>query len=287
MLEDRPSLTAAVVAFARGVGLRGEVPDPIAQRLLPAPVAQLLAVVARAGGARAAIRPAVRTLSLGMVDHVTLRTHAIDEALRAAIARGLDQLVILGAGLDARAWRMPELERVDVFEVDHPATQAYKRAHCPPERPLARSVELVAVDFERQRVGDRLAASGHDASRPTFWIWEGVTMYLERVAVIASLGEVTSRSAVGSEIAVTYLLPDVVPVPALEGPSMALFRGLGEPLHGALPREEMLGLLTGASFVPSSDTCSIEWARAHGTSATLPMLFRKERLAIGVRREPA
>lgn len=284
MREGRPSLTAAAVSFARGVGVVGDAPDPHAGALLPAPLSYLLQAYRGAGPARVPLRAALRGVSLGMVDHITLRTLAIDTALREAVAAGCRQVVILGAGLDARAWRMAELAGLAVYEVDHPDTQGYKRQHAPEGRPVAASLTYVPVDFERQRVGDELAAAGHDASVPTFWIWEGVTMYLGRFAIVASLGEVASRSAPGSRLAVTYVLPRKQPLgEQVERLVDAAFSMLGEPLIGALPSEEMQCLLEGAGFERRSDTHSRNWARTHDTSSALPLLLRSERLAVAER----
>ncbi|MFW6049644.1 MAG: class I SAM-dependent methyltransferase [Myxococcota bacterium] len=282
MRDDRPSLTAAFVAFARGIGVRGEAPDPVAGGLVPAPFGRLLDAVGRSRG----LRPALRGMSLGMIDHITLRTTAIDRALRTALSQGTDQVVVLGAGLDARAWRMPELGDADVYEVDHPASQAYKRERVGHLQPLARAVHFVSCDFERERIGDALAASGHDASRPTFWIWEGVTMYLRRASVVASLGVMDERSAPGSELVVTYVLPEYVPLlgDAVKSVVHGVFQAFGEPLIGGVEPEEMAGLLRGAGFDPVSDTDSVDWARAEGIGTVLPFFFRAERLAVARRR---
>src|SRR6266576_3103389 len=92
------------------------------------------------------------------------RTIAIDDAVR---KRHSPQLVILGAGLDGRAWRMTELAGADVFEVDHPASQQDKRERAGDLRPLARSLRYVPVDFTRDRLDVALAAAGHQQSVPT------------------------------------------------------------------------------------------------------------------------
>lgn len=284
MRDHRPSLTAAIVALARGVGIRGEVPDPVAGVMLPGALGGLVGRVHASEAWRSILRPTARGLSLGMVDHLSLRTAAIDAALRTALARGVDQLVVLGAGLDARAWRMPELAGVDVFEVDHPASQAYKRQRVEGRVPLARSVHYVSADFERQRLQDVLADSPYDRTRPTFWIWEGVTMYLQPTAVQATLQAVAEASAVGSALAVTYVLPGYVPAALrpLRGPVRGAFRILGEPLTGGIETEALHRLMAGVGFVCHSDTCSEDWARAEGTSPTVPYLLRAERLAVAV-----
>ncbi len=122
---------------------------------------------------------------------MALRTLAIDGALVEALKRGATQLVILGAGLDGRAFRMPELKDVRVFEVDHPATQAYKRERLAALTPTASNVAFVAVDFERDSLNDALAAAGHRAEVPTVWVWEGVIVYLTDAALRATLNVVT------------------------------------------------------------------------------------------------
>lgn len=284
MREGLPSLTAAFVAFARGVGTHGDVPDPVARALLPQPVSYFLRALGRRPEVRLALRPALRGATLGLVDHVTLRTAAIDRAVREGVGAGIEQIVVLGAGLDARAWRMRELACTDVFEVDHPSTQQYKRTRVERMRPVARSVRFVSVDFERQRLGRELEQAGHDPSRATFWIWEGVTPYLRRTPVIATLGEIAARSAEASRIAVTYVLPEL-PVRGTARRVVELgFEVLGEPVIGGIPSGEMASLLEGASFRLLSDTDSASWAREFGTSHTLPALFRAERLAVASHR---
>ena len=132
------------------------------------------------------------------------RTVAIDDAVR---ARPGPQVVILGAGLDGRAWRMPELAGVAVFEVDRAATQADKReraAGLPGQPPT-----FVAVDFAHDRLGPALAAAGHRADLATTWIWEGVVPYLTRTAVDATTAAVAASSAPGSRLVVNYQTPSI------------------------------------------------------------------------------
>jgi methyltransferase (TIGR00027 family) len=127
------------------------------------------------------------------------RTVAIDDAVR---AHPSPQLVILGAGLDGRAWRMPELAGVRVFEVDQPASQQDKRdraaglAGAPPV--------FVPVDFGRDRLGEALAAAGHRADRATTWIWEGVVPYLTEAQVAATVTALADCSAPDSRLIVNF-----------------------------------------------------------------------------------
>jgi methyltransferase (TIGR00027 family) len=135
------------------------------------------------------------------------RTVAIDDAVR---TRPNPQLVILGAGLDGRAWRMGELAGVDVYEVDHPASQQDKRDRAGQLRPVAGSVRFVPVDLARDALGPALAAAGHRESVPTTWIWEGVVPYLTRPAVADTVRAIGEQSAVGSRLVVTYQAPSLV-----------------------------------------------------------------------------
>src|SRR5204863_2963488 len=135
---------------------------------------------------------------------------------------------------DARAWRMPALAAATVIEIDHPATQAAKRAWLESAAPLARAVRFVPVDFERTTVASALEATGFDRQARTLWIWEGVVMYLTRAAMQATLGDVSAMSAPGSILAVTYAQPDLVLMPLLRGVARLFFAALGEPLAAVL-----------------------------------------------------
>ena len=134
------------------------------------------------------------------------RTVAIDDAL---CARPAPQLVVLGAGLDDRAWRMEELADVDVFEVDHPASQRDKRSRLGDLQPLARSVRFVSVDFTRDRLDTALAAAGHRLNEATVWIWEGVVPYLSRDEVASTVQAISATSEAGSRLVVNYQTPSL------------------------------------------------------------------------------
>ncbi|XXX73352.1 SAM-dependent methyltransferase [Sorangium sp. So ce134] len=287
MRSERPSLTASVVAALRALYTEMPepyrlAPDPLAAGLVPWPLALPSRLVPLAASSPAAARAVHRGLGLalfGLSYHVALRTRAIDDALREAVARGASQLVVLGAGLDSRAMRLPELARVQVFEVDHPSTQRYKverlaslahaggsGAGAPGAAPAAPGLKAgglarVPVDFERDRLDDALLSAGFRPAEPTFWIWEGVIVYLTREAIEATLRLVAALSAPGSRIALTYgMLPDVE-LPAwaerlLEG----MFRSLGEPVRTPLTRDAMHDLLARAGLRVLSDESTLDWA---------------------------
>jgi methyltransferase (TIGR00027 family) len=274
MREGRPSFTAALVAFARGMaGV-----DEVAEKLVPPGFAAALRFDAMLP--RWTIR-AWNAATLGLVAHQGLRTLVIDRAARAGIANGARQLVILGAGLDARAYRMEGLEDVTVFEVDHPSTQAYKRAQTLTLRPRARELRFVAVDFEKDALDTKLAEAGHRAQEPTFWIWEGVTPYLPKTAILAMLAIVGARSAKGSRIAATYATPEGSALgPTALGVALAGFGAIGEPIRGLITPGEIAAALEGVGFEVLEDIGAEEWGvLASGTMGR--WIDLRERLAVG------
>lgn len=210
MDAHRSSRTAVLVCQGRAAADGRIAPqlfaDPTALPMLRAgeriPVEQVRAGTPPQGAAERLDFETVRAVAEGMVP----RTVAIDAAVR---ARAAPQLVILGAGLDGRAWRMAELAGVDAYEVDHPASQRDKRERVGDRPPLARSLRYVPVDFARDRLGDALAAAGHQPSVLTTWLWEGVVPYLARADVARTVAVVAERSAPGSGLIVNYQAPAV------------------------------------------------------------------------------
>jgi methyltransferase (TIGR00027 family) len=180
------------------------------------------------------------------------RTRVIDDWLAAAIAAGLDQLVVLGAGYDSRALRIRGADRLAVFEVDHPDTQSAKRELLE-RRPggVPAHVRLVPVDFERDSLPAALAAAGFETGARTFTIWEGVVSYLTPEAVDATLRWAAAAAAPGSRLAITYVHRGLIDG-SVEfehaGPWVESVRRAGEPFvfgfdPGSLPAEvEPLGL---------------------------------------------
>jgi len=132
------------------------------------------------------------------------RTCFIDLALAQALRAGLPQVVILGAGYDSRGYRIKGIEAARVFEVDRSATQRAKR-ECLSRRlrPLPSHLVFVEIDFLRQTLAEVLAAAGFDPKRSAFFIWEGVTNYLDERAVDSTLRFV-GGCATRSQIAFTY-----------------------------------------------------------------------------------
>lgn len=256
MKSHRPSRTAHFVALGRALadaGLSHVAPfsDPTARVFLNEKGTQSLEKITSA--ARAPKRSFRVEMARGMADILALRTVAIDAAVRAGIADGATQLVILGAGYDGRAWRMRELAGVRVFEVDHPATQGDKRAHLSELPSPNGAVTFVAIDFERESLDVVLERAGHDASSPTCWLWEGVVMYLTREAMRATLAAVAGRSAPGSTLIVNYHTPHRRFIARL------MFRLMGEPQISAWSPEEMAEDLRSVGFVVRDDSGMADW----------------------------
>jgi methyltransferase (TIGR00027 family) len=218
--------------------------DPTAMVLLPESARRQ--VEAMRTGKPTSLRDGLKRAHLAkLTDMMVARTVEIDEAVRAAAS---PQVVILGAGLDGRAWRMAELANVTVFEVDHPDSQRDKRARTGGLTQLAGEVRFVPVDFTRDDLDQSLAAAGHDPERPTTWIWEGVVMYLTLADIEATLAVVARRSAAHSRLVILYHTPSWL----LTLVDFVVSR-LGEPLRSAFGRDQTAALLAKHGFSASRD----------------------------------
>lgn len=203
LAEGAPSRTARSTALQRAAHQLLESPrvfeDPMALRIFGAPgVRWLGSNLERYRTAR----------SRAMRAFLVMRSRFAEDGLADAVRRGTLQYVVLGAGLDTFAYRNPH-RRLQVFEVDHPATQAWKRNRLRENAiGLPRSLAFAPVDFERQALGEGLRLAGLRASAPVFVSWLGVTMYLTRGAVMDTLRFVASSCAAGSEIVFDFSVPD-------------------------------------------------------------------------------
>jgi methyltransferase (TIGR00027 family) len=135
------------------------------------------------------------------------RSRIAEDTLAELVSQGLRQYVILGAGLDTFAYRNPWPE-LRVWEVDHPATQGWKRERLAKGEITVPSPEpFVPVDFAHQDLERALVAAGLDLGQPTFFSWLGVAPYLERPAIDSLLGFVARASASGGGIVFDYFIP--------------------------------------------------------------------------------
>jgi methyltransferase (TIGR00027 family) len=182
---------------------------------------------------------------------VTTRSRYAEEHLAAAVARGIDQYVILGAGLDSFVHRSGLAACVPVYELDAPATQEWKR-----ERLASAGIEAlgevsyVPIDFRTESVIDRLTAAGFSSARRAFVSWLGVSFYLDEQAIRKTLG------ALGALAPRSELVMDYVLTPELRDPDGETYAGFakpvaaqsGEPWRSEFTPERMTELLTEAGF---------------------------------------
>jgi methyltransferase (TIGR00027 family) len=167
--------------------------DPLAIRILDAESQDDLEDWAGRGGQR------------GMRLFIASRTRFAEDRLELAVERGTRQVVIVGAGLDTMALRN-ENGRLIFYEVDHPATQAWKRELIESARiKIPRSSRFVPVDFEREKMGERLAEAGFEAREPAYFVWLGVVPYLTEAAIFATLEFIASVP--GGEVVFDYPNP--------------------------------------------------------------------------------
>jgi methyltransferase (TIGR00027 family) len=179
----------------------------------------------------------------GSLGAILCRTRYIDDVLKRSLEEGIEQLVILGAGFDSRAYRIAGVDRVRVFEVDLPGTRKLKQIRL--EKVLGavpENVTLIGMDFDRQNLDDVLRAAGFQNGKRTLFIWEGVTQYLTAEAVDNTLEFVSGVSGVGSAIVFTYVrrgIIDGTARPEWFGPFLSFARKVGSPFIFGLDQAEV------------------------------------------------
>jgi methyltransferase (TIGR00027 family) len=214
--EGKPSATALISAMWRAVHLIWDQPpkifkDTLALQLsgceseaaLKAQIDQL-----EAEAARSTNPDFVLTGRRSVTAAVVTRSRYLEDEVDQAVRRGVSQYVILGAGLDSFAYRRSELAKVlHVFEVDHPATQAWKRGRLRAAGvELPANLSLVPVDFEKESLINNLRMSGYRTDAIGLFSWLGVTMYLSSDAIFGTLRAVAAL-APGTEIIFEYTVP--------------------------------------------------------------------------------
>ena len=245
-MAEIPDNTAVRTALWRALHVEVDAPPPVLDDLIG------LQLVAPDPGWRD--RPDMDpSFTSGFRASIVARARFVEDLVVEQVERGVDQYVILGAGLDTFAERRADLgDRLHVFEIDQPATQAWKRERLVelgfgvPDR-----LHLVPVDFESgESWWDGLLANGFDAGRPAVVASTGVSMYLTRDATVALLGQLVAL-APGSTIVMTFLLPmdllDPADRPGLEM-SMRGAQASGTPFVSFYAPDEMVAMCTAAGF---------------------------------------
>jgi methyltransferase (TIGR00027 family) len=167
---------------------------------------------------------------------VTLsRSRYTEDSLEAAVQQGVRQVVILGAGFDTFAFRRPDLiTQLQVFEVDHPVTQAMKRERIAVAGwEIPAQLHFVPVDFTQESLTAALQRSSYDPGKLTFVSWLGVTYYLSRDVVFATLRAIAGIAPSGSTVVFDYMDADAF-VPGKAAKRTQLMHGIarqvGEPM---------------------------------------------------------
>jgi methyltransferase (TIGR00027 family) len=243
---SRTAIGAAGHRAAHQVLERGRVfVDPLALAILGQD--------AKAALARARDEPESAPLRL----FIAMRSRFAEDAARSAIGRGIRQIVILGAGLDTFGYRLETTEKLRVFELDHPATQAEKRRRLAEAGVAApRHLVYVAHDFNRGGIAGPVEAGGFDRNDHAFVLWLGVTPYLTEDAVYATLGDL-ARLPGGVEVVFDYANPPhTISDPAARNAMAKLAErvaSFGEPLRCFFDSIELQNRARALGFVEIED----------------------------------
>ena len=254
MRKNQTSMTAIGIAILRGI--ESEKPagerlcyDPYARRFVNPALYHLVRFFDKLGYSE--------RKGPGVIGFLAVRERHIDEFLAKHLAGGVQQVVILGAGLDARAYRFEQLKSTKVFEVDHPASQASKVATV--RRVLGElpaHVTYVAIDFNTETLEKRLPECGYDESRRTVFIWQGVTQYLTPEAVDSTLAFIAGHAAAGSAVIFDYMYPTLLDGTIKRGEvtNMRSRRwASGEMLVFGIPEGAVTGFLEARGFTDVQD----------------------------------
>jgi methyltransferase (TIGR00027 family) len=176
--------------------------DPLAASLLPGEL-RLAASLFKVPPAAALLNAYIDRRWPGARTSGIARTRLIDDWIGQATGE-IDQVVLLGAGFDTRAWRLNALASARIFEVDHPNTAAVKQARLRSAHADLRKVTFVKVDFEKDDFDQLLRAAGFDPARPAIVVWEGVSQYLTGETVCGVM-RWAGKLAPGSRFIFTYV----------------------------------------------------------------------------------
>jgi len=203
MQEGKFSRTARRVAIRRAAHQLLDQPrvldDPLALRIIGSEAAEQLRSDPKED----------HSFSLAFRAFMAARSRYAEDELAYAVAHGVGQYVVLGAGLDTFAYRNPH-PALRVFEVDHPATQAWKREQLrAADITVPPSLTFVPIDFEQQTLAEGLKQSGFDANATAFFSWLGVTPYLTREACMTTLSYI-AKMPVGSGVVFDFAIDPVL-----------------------------------------------------------------------------
>jgi methyltransferase (TIGR00027 family) len=259
--------------------------DPYALTLLPAFHRALVRLLSMPLVGPALLKMREREIP-GVIGNLLCRTRFIDDALRRALQQGMEQVLVLGAGLDSRAYRIETPKHIRFFEVDHPDTQAWKRQRTQ-EKHLGNgssgTVCHVPVDFQRDNLEESMAAAGFRRAK-TVVIWEGVTQYIGAEAVDTTFDFLARATEPGSKVVFTYihrgLLDGSLQMPGTRKLIQELERR-GEPWCFGIDPSELAQYLFQRGFRLVQDVGAADYQRQYLAPSGRKMnLFGGERVAV-------
>jgi len=209
----------------------------------------------------------------GRCNSIVARVRYFDDTVKTALNNGLEQLVVLGAGYDSRAYRIDGLDKIKVFEVDHPATQRIKKEKILEIfSSLPGHVTYVPVDFASEKLEQRLLESGYDPSQKTLFLMEGLLMYLDYWAVDQLLSFIAHNSGKGSTIVFDYIDGSVVDGTCGKEAGMnwqKMVTDIGEPFLFGIKDGDVKTFLARRGFTNIKNVTSEDYKKAyfHGKNA--------------------
>ena len=273
MFEDKASVTAQSAAIHRAAHQLLDRPavfsDPLALRIIGREAECAL----RRGESSPILRGAA-----GLRAYLAVRSRFTEDCLAEAITRGIGQYVLLGAGLDTFAYRGAyDPAHLRIFEIDHPATQEWKRRRLRDVGiAVPESVFFAAVDFEHETVAEGLARAGFDFATPAFFAWLGVVHYLTRDAVVETLRFVAEQTGASSEIVFDYPEPADAMAPVQRRARQMLAArtsAVGEPFKTAFKPDEIKDALLALGFsrIEDMDTTALNARYCRGRDDALAL----------------
>ncbi len=246
MEQKRSSTTAEGMALIRAI----EWSRPSDRRICYDPIAGSLVSPVSVFFAKLVIDSGLydRISTPGAVEFIVSRERYIDDFLKTCLAEGFEQVVILGAGFDTRAYRTSGIEKVRVFEVDHPATQSVKLKRLKKVvDPLPANVVFIPVDLDTQSLAECLFAKGYDERVKTLFIWQGVTMYLTAEGIDSTLSFIATRSGPGSAAIFDYFYDETLRDMRMDS-AKRITRTIGENIVFGIDEGQIESFLTSRGF---------------------------------------
>ena len=183
--------------------------DPYSEKIMP-PIFKLFVIIMRPPRIWNFLMNMMEKSSPGVIGGILCRTCYIDDVVTNAIKEGVGTVVNLGAGMDTRAFRIPGVENIQYFELDHPELLKFKRSIINKKLgELPSNLSLVPIDFNNQELGKELKKAGYDLSAKTLFIWEGVTQYISKEAIDNTIKYV-AQAYTGSKVVFTYVLESFI-----------------------------------------------------------------------------